>query len=124
MTKVITIPKQTVEFETEHPVTLATITVKFTFKEWALKSVRSYPFFGKGLEAIMQGADIVKLIESAKKTLEFGTTDYDKFWKACEAMTWNPRAAQACIPFFVAVKDAEKKEEVDSDREKKKSKRK
>ncbi len=111
MPKVITVPQGEVEFEREHPMTLQKIKLKYDFKKFALECVQNYDFFGSGLTNILQGAEIVKLIEDCTETLEFGESNYDKFWKAVEARRWAQPAAQACIPFMVAVKDAKEKEE-------------
>ena len=111
MAKVITVPQQTVKFEREHPMTLQPVKVEMDFKKFALECVRSYDFFGRGLENIMQGAEIVRLIKDSDGTLELGQSDYDKFWKAVEDRRWAQAAGEACIPFILAVKDAKEKEE-------------
>lgn len=111
MAKVITVPQEKVEFHRDHPMTLQSVRMTMDFKDFALQCVRAYDFFGQGLENIMQGADIVKAIKDCDGTLEFGQADYDKFWKAVEARRWAQPAAEACIPFIRAVKDAKDKEE-------------
>ena len=115
MSKVIKVPQQEVEFEAEHPLTGQPIKAKFTFKQFALICVRNYDFFGKGLDNIMQGADIVRAIEKCNKTLKFGESDHDKFWKAVEARQWSQEAGEACIPFIQAVKDAVDEDEDESE---------
>ena len=111
MSKTITVPQQTIEFDVENPVTFEMIKVKFDFKKFALRCVHTYDFFGQGLDNILQGAEIVKAIENCKKTLKLGQSNYDKFWKAVEARKWSPPAAQACVPFIVAVKEAKEDKE-------------
>lgn len=111
MPKVITVPQQEVTFETDHPITGEAIKVNLMFKKFGVICVQKYDFFGKGLENIMQGAEIVRAIEKCNKTLKLGQSDYDKFWKAVEARQWSQSAAAACIPFIQAVKDAKDEDE-------------
>ncbi len=109
--KVITVPQEEVEFKVDHPVTFQTLSKKFSFKDFALVCVRKYDFFGKGLENIMQGVEIVGLIKGCDEALELSQLNYDKFWKAVNARQWNQAAAEACLPFILAVRDAKEKEE-------------
>lgn len=111
MPKVIQVPQETVKFERDHPLTLQPVKIEMDFKKFALECVRNYDFFGRGLENIMQGAEIVKAIKGSDGELELGQSDYDKFWKSVEARGWTQAAGEACIPFIVAVKDAREKEE-------------
>ncbi len=111
MPKVIEVPRQEVEFERENPMTFQTVKAKWGFKEWALRCIHNYDFFGKGLENILQGSDIRKAVEACDGTLELGQSDYDKFWKAVEDRRANQQAAEACLPFHLAVKNAKEKEE-------------
>ncbi len=115
MSKVITAPQGEVEFKADHPLTLQTTSHKLDFKEFALTCVRKYDFFGKGLENIMQGVEIVGLIKGCEGTLELSQLNYDKFWKAVNARQWNQAAAEACLPFILAVRDAKEKEEKKGD---------
>ena len=111
MPKVITVPQQEVTFEADHPITGQAIKLDMTFKKFGGICVQKYDFFGKGLENIMQGAEIIRMIEKCGKTLKLGQSDYDKFWKAVEARQWSQSAGAACIPFIQAVKDAKEEEE-------------
>ncbi len=111
MPKVITVPQQEVEFENESPWTGQMIKSKLDFKKFALICVQKYDFFGRGLENIMQGAEIIRMIEKCTKTLKLGQSNYDKFWKAVEARQWSQAAGAACIPFIQAVKDAKEEDE-------------
>jgi hypothetical protein len=111
VTKVITVPQGEVEFKADHPLTLQTTSHKLDFKKFALTCVRKYDFFGKGYDNIVLGKEIKDAINACDGTLELGHINYTAFHKAVEARQWNQEAAEACLPFIDAVRDAKEKKD-------------
>lgn len=74
-----------------------------TMQRFLCMAVHGYEPFGKGIKNVMIGSRIVERINEANGKLELEDEDYKMLWKAVDAMTLNPVAAQKCLVFYEAV---------------------
>lgn len=81
-----------------------------SMKDWMVLMMDQYQKWSKGYANIKRGEKIYNIVMAGIDTIKLEDADYDELWSAIDSGAINPKIARRVLPFYEAVKNAEKPE--------------